>query len=118
MVFKGNYLREGRARDDHWENVLGRIDLELDECWSWLIDGPLDRRSNLVWALDAPARNSIGIGEFDEVGRARQVHFDVVLVVKELLPLPDHAQILIVEQGDLDRQIELADDRQLLTGHL
>ena len=42
----------------------------------------------------------------------------VVPGVDDLLPLPDHPQLLVVEQRDLDRDVVLDQRHQLLERHL
>ena len=42
----------------------------------------------------------------------------VIARVDELLPLPDHAQLVVVEQGDLDRNVVLDERHEFLNGHL
>ena len=57
------------------------------------------------------------VGQFDEVGADHRRGL-VVALVKELLPLADHAQIAVVDDGDVDLDLLLGDGGELCGGHL
>ena len=57
------------------------------------------------------------VGELQVVG-ALEVRGVVVAPVDDLLPLPDHAQLLVVEERDLHRDPVGGQGHQLLAGHL
>ena len=48
----------------------------------------------------------------------RQTGCGEPFLIKELLPLPDHAQVAVIHHGDLDGDIVLHQGGQLLDGHL
>ena len=69
--------------------------------------------------LDTDADAAHGLGPHLVVGEVgRQVHLGVALVVEHLLPLADHAEVRVVEDGDLDRDALGRRGDQLLRGHL
>src|SRR6267142_912737 len=66
---------------------------------------------------DALAADAKSIGESCKIRRdERRGH--VTLVVEEFLPLADHAEIAVVNDGDLDVDFFLDDGGQLTHGHL
>ena len=78
----------------------------------------LERRFDILRLVDAHAHVAIGLGEFDEVGQCVHVGFRVAVAVKELLPLPHHAHVAVVQVHDLDRQAILLGRGQFLDAHL
>src|SRR5919112_279853 len=52
------------------------------------------------------------------VARPRDRRLRVATVVEELLPLAHHAEVAVVEDGDLDVQAEVPDSGELLNVHL
>ena len=59
---------------------------------------------DLLGRLDPDADAAHRLGPLHVVGQVgRQVHLGVALVVEHLLPLADHAEVGVVEDGDLDR---------------
>src|SRR5580698_3961541 len=52
--------------------------------------------------------NAVSVGKFDEVGADQRGGF-VVAVIKELLPLTDHAEKTVVDDGDVDLELFLDD---------
>ena len=62
-------------------------------------------------------RHAERVGELGEV-RAHERRRVVVAGVDDLLPLADHAELLVVEQGDLHRDVVLDEGHQLLERHL
>ena len=66
---------------------------------------------------DVGAGDAVGGGEDDEVGR-EDGRRGVVLVVEGLLPLADHAEEAVVDDGDVDGQLLLLDGGEFGGGHL
>ena len=61
------------------------------------------------------AETAVGLGELHEVGAVLRQHArGVALAVEQLLPLAHHAQVAVVEDDDLDRQLVDARGRELL----
>ena len=69
--------------------------------------------------FDPDADASHRLGPHLVVGQVgRQVHLAVALLVEHLLPLAHHAEVRVVEDGDLDRDALRRRGHQLLRGHL
>ena len=62
--------------------------------------------------LGAQAEQAVRFGQLDEV-RAAQRRGRVAPFVEELLPLPDHAEVAVVDHGDVDLDAFLRRGRQL-----
>jgi hypothetical protein len=62
-------------------------------------------------------RDAVGTGEEHEVGGEHRGG-GVALVVEELLPLPDHPEVSVVDDGDLDVELLLLQGGQLARRHL
>ena len=76
------------------------------------------RRLDLARLVDADADVAVGLGELDEVGQRVHVAVRVAAAVVDLLPLPHHAEVAVVERDDLDRRLVLQAGRELLDAHL
>ena len=97
---------EALAGGHHREDVLRLGDLEPDQRRA--IDGlrgamPASTSSGRAGLEGGDA---VGVGQLGAVGPEQRGRV-VVAAVDDLLPLPDHAQLLVVEQGDLDRDAVL-----------
>ena len=62
--------------------------------------------------------NLVGLRDLDKIRVVAKIGFGVVALIEELLPLSNHAQILVVHDDHLDGQAETADRSQLLDVHL
>src|SRR5580704_12899843 len=116
----------GHHRPDHRVPLHDEIDhdrLIVD------LHGLLDHLVHLAWRLAAQADAAVGLGQLDEVGHARpgrrrrirlraQVGLGVPPVVEQGLPLPDHTEVAVVDDGHLDRDALQRAGGQLLVGHL
>ena len=82
----------------------------------------LDRRVDLVRGLAAQADAAQASASFTKSGcgacACRGRCWRVALVVEQLLPLPDHAEVAVVDDGDLDRDALDRAGGELLVGHL
>ena len=75
--------------------------------------------ADILGRLGPDAHATHGLGPFDVVGQiGREVDLGVALLVEHLLPLADHAQVGVVQDGDLDRNLFGGGRDQLLRGHL
>ena len=79
--------------------------------------GRLQSRRNVFLVLHAPGRYVVGVGQLHVVGAGHGNLFEVA-VEKHLLPLANHAQVAVVEQGNLDGQLLLHGGHQFLQRHL
>src|ERR1700683_3723440 len=120
----------GRAGRDHGPDHGVLVHHEVEHHRPG-VDGhaALDRLVRLAGLLAADALAAVGLGQLDEVGdagagrllrlgRGVQVGVGVALVVEQRLPLPDHAEAAVVDDGDLDRDALDGAGGQLLVGHL
>ena len=74
---------------------------------------------DVVGVVDAHADATHRLGPLHVVGQVgRQVHLAVALLVEELLPLPHHAEVRVVEDRDLHRDALRRRGHELLRGHL
>src|SRR4051794_16714969 len=104
VCFIGNHLTERRAGHDHRKDVLLGLSLELDHGRAWLGHRRRHRGVDLLRTGHPPARDLVRLGDQHVVGHAAaQVHPYVVVLVEQLLPLAHHAQVPVVNEGDLDR---------------
>ena len=90
------------AGGHHREDVLLLGDLEPDEGRPVDGLGGADGGVDLVGRRGPEGRDAVRVGEL-RVVRARQVRRVVVAGVDDLLPLADHPELLVVEEGDLHR---------------
>ena len=79
--------------------------------------GGFDRGDDFLARGDAFTANAVGVGQSDEVGSDHRSG-DVALVVEEFLPLANHAEKAVVDDGDLDVDFFLDDGGELTRGHL
>src|SRR5260221_615876 len=67
---------------------------------------------------DLRAHMAMAVGEFPEGGQRAHVAVRGAPAIVDLLPLPHHAEVAIVERDDLDRRLVLQASRELLDAHL
>src|SRR5690625_901138 len=110
-----------RTGCDHWPDHRVPADREVHHDGT-IIDSHrlLDRRVHILGAVTAQPDAAVGLGEFDEVRNAAavQIGIRVTPVVEQGLPLPDHAQALVVDHGHLDRNALDRTGGEFLVGHL
>ena len=82
-----------------------------------MLEGVRERASHLLSALDRLGLDAVGPGDLREVHR-RKIGAGIPAVVEELLPLPDHAEIAVVQDQDLEGDGVLGDRAELLDVHL
>ena len=104
----------------HREHLLRGVGAEVDDDRA-VVDlvGLLDGRLDLLGRLDPHADAAHGLGPELVVGQVgREVHLGVALLVEHLLPLADHAEVGVVEDGDLHRDALGRGGDELLRRHL
>src|SRR5215207_2200625 len=109
-----------RAGRDHRVHLLPVVGAEVDDHRT-VVDlvRLLDRGLDVFRRVDAECDTPHRLGPLHVVGQVgREVHLAVALLVEELLPLPDHAEVGVVEDGDLHRDALRARGDELLRGHL
>src|SRR5215467_15272149 len=62
--------------------------------------------------------DAVRLRDLDEIRVIAQVGLSVIALIKKLLPLPYHAQILVVDDHHLDRQIQSSHGGEFLNIHL
>ena len=110
----------GRARGHHRVHLLAVVDAEVDHDRP-VVDrvGLLDRGHDVGHVVDAQTDAAHRFRPLHVVGEiGRQVHLAVALLVEELLPLPHHAQVRVVQDRDLDRDAFGRRGHELLRRHL
>src|SRR5208283_487692 len=112
-----DHLVEGGAGGDHGIDAVLLLDLEVDEVWLAAGAGAGDGGDDFGALFDVRAGDAVGGGEGDEV-RREDGRAGVVLVVEDLLPLADHAEEAVVDDGDVDGDLLLLDGGELGGGHL
>src|SRR5271157_1930752 len=80
--------------------------LKVDQHRPVVLARHLDRRHHLRALGDHRAADAISLGQLGEL-RIQQRGRLVVALVEELLPLADHSQIAVVDDGDVDFQLLL-----------
>ena len=73
--------------------------------------------SDIAASGDALAADAEGVSERGEI-RSDERSGDVALVVEKFLPLANHAEEAVVDDGDVDLDFFLNDGRELAHGHL
>ncbi len=62
-----------------------------------VIQSLLQGAAHVGWSLDVEALYPVGGGKFDEVGVTFKVHPAFAVFKEKLLPLTDHAEVVVVE---------------------
>src|SRR5215213_514283 len=112
-----DHLVDGHARRDHGVHVGLRVDVEVEHGAPFLLLSPPDGLLDAVALADRTPREAIGGGESFVVW-PRYGRLGVTAVVEELLPLADHPEVAVVQDGDLYVQPELLYCGKLLDVHL
>mmetsp|Transcript_25362 Transcript_25362/g.80246 ORF Transcript_25362/g.80246 Transcript_25362/m.80246 type:complete len:278 (+) Transcript_25362:1093-1926(+) len=127
----GDDVLERPAPGDHGQHVLDVRDHHVQKVRPRRVEHLLDRSSQFALLHDALGRHAAGLRHLDEVGEdvhliarlvelrvpAPQVGVRAVGLVEAVLPLHDHAQVLVVEDHDLHVELVHVDRRQLLAVH-
>src|SRR5829696_2980699 len=112
-----DHLVDGHPRWDHGVDIRLGVDVEVQDGAAILFLGPLHGRPDVVALADGAPCEPVGGGELLVVrpgyGRLR-----VAAVVEELLPLADHPQVAVVQDGDLYVHPEVSYRGELLQVHL
>src|SRR5215211_7372433 len=112
-----DHLVDGHARRDHGVDVRLGVDVEVQDRAAFLLLRPPHGRPDVVALADGAPGETVGGGELLVVwpGYGR---LGVAAVVEELLPLANHPEVTVVQDGDLDVQPEVPYRRELLDVHL
>ena len=104
----------------HREHLLRGVGAEVDHDRA-VVDlvGLLDGRLHLLGRVDPHPDAAHGLGPELVVGQVgREVHLGVALLVEHLLPLAHHAEVGVVQDGDLHGDALGRGGDELLRGHL
>src|SRR5215217_6156394 len=112
-----NHVPSGGAGGDHREAVLILGDPDVEQDRSLLGQGLLHRALDLVLVLDHHPLHPEGLGELGPVGARAHLDRGIAAVPEELLPLANHAEVAVVHQEDLDRDLMADGGGELLAGH-
>src|SRR5215204_1730228 len=112
-----DHLVDGHARWDHGVDVRLGIDVEVQDGATFLLLSPSNRCLDVVALPDGATGEPVGGGELLVVGPGYG-RLGVAAVVEELLPLADHPQVTVVQNGDLYVQPEVPYRGELLDVHL
>ena len=96
-----------RAGRDHREDVVLLHHLGLDHARARRCSpcAALQHAVDVGRRADAQALDAVGLGQLHEVGVALEVDAGQAVVEEQLLPLADHAEVVVVDDQDLDRQL-------------
>ena len=106
------------ARRDHREAIRQLRHAAIDDHRAVIREHLGDPAIELVARLDQDALPAVRLAELDEIGQRIRIALGIAALIGELLPLADHAHILVVEDEDLHRQPVLRRGGQLLDVHL
>ena len=76
-----------------------------------------DRARHLVAPVYREGLDAEGARDLREIGIVGQIDLREILLEEQFLPLPDHAELAVVEQQDLEREAVAPDRRQLVDVH-
>src|SRR3954452_19358078 len=106
----------GVRRDHRIDAVLG-LDAEIDHHGAGQAARALHRLARLGPRRRPQSGEPVRLGELDEIGAA-DGRRDVAAGVEELLPLADHPQVAVVDDGDVELHALLRAGGELAGGHL
>src|SRR5215211_7253569 len=112
-----DHLVDGHARWDHGVDVCLGVDVEVQDGAAFLLLRPLNRCLDVVAFADGAPGEPVGGGELLVVGPGYG-RLRIAAVVEKLLPLSDHPEVTVVQDGDLYVQPEVPYSGELLDVHL
>src|SRR5215210_1576020 len=112
-----DHLVDGHARGEHGVDVRLGVDVEVQDGATFLLLSPLNRCLDVVAFADGAPGEPVGGGELLVVGPGYG-RLRIAAVVEKLLPLSDHPEVTVVQDGDLYVQPEVPYRGELLDVHL
>src|SRR5215213_8647544 len=112
-----DHLVDGHARGDHGVDISLGVDVEVQDGAAFLLLRPPHGRLDVVALADGAPGEPVGGGKLLVV-RPGYGRLGVAAVVEELLPLADHPEVTVVQNGDLYVQPEVPYRGELLDVHL
>src|SRR6266478_6796804 len=117
IVRPANHVAQGGASGNHGVDGIFLLDAEVDQHGFRRFARGADGRQHFSALGDALSADAESIGERRKIGRDQRSG-NVALVVEKFLPLTNHTEITVVDDGDLDVDFLLDDRRQFAHGHL
>ena len=115
----GQHIFECRSRGDHREHVVRLDTLRIDQHRTIIVvERFLQLLADIGRAFDVDTFNAVGFCQFHKVRIPLQIHTAFAIVEEKLLPLAHHAEVVIIQHEDLDRQLMNSCGRQFTKGHL
>src|SRR3954462_14632798 len=112
-----HHVPGGCAGRDHRVAVLFLGDANVEEDRALGGERLAHRPLDLVLVVDHHSPAAEGLGQLRPAGAWAHLHRGVAPVPEELLPLTDHAEVAVVHQEDLDRDLVADGGGELLAGH-
>src|SRR5580658_7413200 len=97
------------AGRDHWVDILERRYPHVQKIRAGLAHRFFERWNKLMHGVNGAALEAISAGQLLDIRERAQLHLAEPIVVKKLLPLPDHAEMPVVHHDDLDGQRVIGD---------
>ena len=102
----GDHVFESSSGRNHGEDVLVLDALRVNEDGAVIVgEGFFNLARDIGGALDVDAWDVVGSGQLAEVGVAEEVDTGLAVVEEEFLPLANHAEVVVVENHDLDGEL-------------
>src|SRR5580704_19112592 len=101
IIGAANHFVERCAGGNHWVDGIFLLDAEVDEYRFAGLARGANRREYIATLGDALAADSESVRQRCKIGRDQR-RGDITLIVEKFLPLTDHAEIAVVDDGDLD----------------
>ena len=100
------HVFKSRSGWDHGEDIVGLVTFGVDEAGPLIVvESLLQGAPHISGSLDVEALDAVGGGQFDKIGIALQVDTALAVVKEEFLPLPDHSEVVVVENENLEWQL-------------
>ncbi len=104
---------------DHGEYIIGFLALTVDEARPFVVvERSVDDAFDVARATKIEAFDSIRFRQLNKVGVAFEIHTVSAVFVEQFLPLTNHAEVVVVQNNNLDRQLMDRSCRQLKQRHL
>src|SRR5579864_6161422 len=117
VVGTANHVAERGASGHHGINGIFLLNAEVHENGFLSFASGANGGNHIGARSDTFASNAKSVGQSGEIRRNKRSS-NVALVVEEFLPLANHAEIAVVNDGDLDVDLFLNDGGKLAHGHL
>ena len=93
-------MQRGARRDHGIDRVL-LLNLEINEHRSLVPAGRLHRRHNFGALCNRGVADSVSLRNLGKI-RIQQRGRLIIALIEELLPLPNHAKVAVIDDGNVD----------------